>query len=411
MATDKSAIPGIQLPWAGKQVLPEQVEDELTALWHLAADNMRISQNMNVRTSVLNFVICVPDVESAHQVNTLLRDLSSTHIARVILLILDMRSERPTDVTSWVTLRSFSIVSDVMRHHYEQVTLMVSGTAVKGSANIVLSVLKPDLPVYLWWLHELPSDQVILERLISISDRVIVDSTYFSHPEQQVRDLSTILQGIPNSALSDLAWARVTPWRELIAQFFDVADYRPYLLNVNQIEIEHAVIPSSEGEVSSNSIQALLMAAWLKTRLGWKLSYDRSQNVHDSFKGIHSWRMTQRAATQTRPLNVIESTSKTDSITITLQPRVQTELTSGALCLVRLHSMINGHEATFSINRESNDEHVLTSVDIPGTVLPQRTVNIAATHKDGALLHDELEIMGRDHLYEDTLHEVFALLA
>ena len=62
MATDNSATSDIQLSWAGKKVHQEQVEEALTRLWHLAADNMRISQNTNVRTSVLNFVICTRNV-------------------------------------------------------------------------------------------------------------------------------------------------------------------------------------------------------------------------------------------------------------------------------------------------------------------------------------------------------------
>src|SRR5689334_13177816 len=98
MVTDKPAIPGKNLPWAGKRVRPEQIEDELTFLWHLAADNMRISQNMNVRSSVLNLVICALDEQLAYKVSSLLRDMSSTHIARVTLLILDQRDDAATEV-------------------------------------------------------------------------------------------------------------------------------------------------------------------------------------------------------------------------------------------------------------------------------------------------------------------------
>ena len=154
MAMDNSATPGIHLPWAGKKVNQAQVEGELSTLWHLASDNMRISQNMNVRTSVLNFVICAQDIESARKASAVLRDLSSTHIARVTLLILDTRSDAPSEVSTWITLRSFPIISDIMRHHFEQVTVSVSGAAIRYVDNIVQSTLKPDLPVYLWWLND-----------------------------------------------------------------------------------------------------------------------------------------------------------------------------------------------------------------------------------------------------------------
>src|SRR5215469_4294266 len=243
MATNKFAKPSKNLPWAGKTVHPGQVEQELMSLWHLAADNMRISQNMNVRTSVLNFVICAPGIDAARRASTLLREQLSTHIARVTLVILDTDSESPSEVRTWVTLRSFHIISDVMRHPFEQITVTISGDAVHSASSIIQSLLKPDLPVYLWWVGDLPKDVSIFARLIPSSSRVIIDSNDFTSPEERIQTLSEILQNTPDCALSDLNWGRITPWRELIAQFFDVADYRPYLANVNSIEIEHAVIP------------------------------------------------------------------------------------------------------------------------------------------------------------------------
>src|SRR5437588_3394278 len=92
----------IRLPWAGKSVRIEQVEEELAFLWKLSADNMRTGQNINVRTSVLNLVICAPDIESAQRASVVLRDLSSTHIARVALLILD-RSDTTASLSTWIT--------------------------------------------------------------------------------------------------------------------------------------------------------------------------------------------------------------------------------------------------------------------------------------------------------------------
>ena len=143
MATDITTNSSGKLPWAGKSVRPDQVEDALTTLWHLAADNMRISQNMNVRTSVLNFVICALSSDAARQASTLLRDLSSTHIARVILVILDTRSELPNSVSTWITLRSFPIISDVMRHPFEQITVRLSGNAAYSAAQIIQPFFNP----------------------------------------------------------------------------------------------------------------------------------------------------------------------------------------------------------------------------------------------------------------------------
>ena len=415
---DNSANTEIRLPWAGKKVRQEEVENELTSFWHRAADNMRISQNMNVRTSVLNFVICALDIDSAYKASMLLRDLSSTLIARVTLLILDTRSDVPSNVTTWVTLRSFPIISDIMRHHFEQITVMVSGTAVQYAANIVQTLLKPDLPVYLWWLKSPPEDESILQRLIQISSRVVVDSRDFSQPEEQIRVLSELLQDSPDSALSDLNWELITAWRELIAQFFDIAEYRSYLLNADHIEIEYA-IPLQGGAAqtgsaaSTNPIGALLMAAWLKTRLGWQLSENGKQNYRNVESGSYSWEMNTRDITRlsSQPLLLnTQDDEKPGSIHISVQTRVLTESRPGTLCMIRITGEVGGERATFIVERGEDDDHVSTAVEIAGNTKLQRTVNIAAMHKESNLLHRELEIMGRDHLYEETLHEVFALL-
>ena len=93
-----------------------------------------------------------------------------------------------------------------------------------------------------------------------------------------------------------------------------------------------------------------------------------------------------------------------------VRPRKQEHSEPGTICLVRLQSTAQGHEAAFTIERGNNDDIVVTSAELPGSILPPRTVNVAATHKESELLHNELEIMGRDRLYEETIQEVLALL-
>src|SRR2546426_11432659 len=105
-----------RIPWAGKSVNLENVEEELSLLWKISADNMRIGQNIQVRTSILNLVICAPDIESAQRATALLRHLSSTHLARVTVVILDRSADIPASISTWITLRWFSMLSDSMRH-------------------------------------------------------------------------------------------------------------------------------------------------------------------------------------------------------------------------------------------------------------------------------------------------------
>src|SRR6266566_4506256 len=421
MTNDTAYDPGVHLPWAGKTVRMEEIEDVLASLWKISVDNLRTGANVRVRTSILNLVICTPDIETAQQASRILRQLSSTHLARVTILILDRDENAPSAMRAWVTLRCFSMISDLMRHCFEQTTMLSSGSAVRSVANVIQPLLKPDLPVYLWWLGDPPElNDPTFNSLVDISRRMIVDSTSFFNLEQDIRTLASLFQAAPNCALSDLNWGRITPWRQLLIQFFDVPEYRPYLDGIASIEIEHAAAPlatpmrTKRGDVSPNPTQALLLAGWLKARLGWSMIADTTNNYHDTASGTYHWLMELLVNPRTtRSLTPVRSkTTKHGNLaSISIRPQVQSEMRPGSICLVRLVSTLDNTQATFTISREDDPMHVLTSVELSHEMRFTRTVSLAAAHNESELLHDELEILGHDYPFEQTLLEVVGTLA
>ncbi len=420
MTNDTTHDPGIHLPWAGKVVQMNEIEAVLASLWKMSSDNLRTGANLQVRTSVLNLVICAPDIETAQRTSKILRELSSTHLARVTILILDSSEEAPSSLQAWVTLRCFSMISDLMRHCFEQTTILASGSAVRAVANIIQPFLKPDLPVYVWWLGDPPGrDDPTFIGLVDISSRMIVDSTGFFNPEQDIVTLSTLIDTSPECALSDLNWGRITPWRQLISQFFDVPEYRSYLDSVTSIEIEHSVVPlatqtrTALGDVSPNPARALLLAGWLKARLGWSLAEDTSNNTYDTGSGTYSWNMVrlanQRSTRSLTPMRVKPIPGNITSISI--RPRVNAEMRPGSICFVRLVCNMDQKRATFTISLDDEMKLFMTSIELSHEARPRRSVSLAAVNKESDLLYDELEILGHDHHFEQTLHEVTDMLS
>jgi hypothetical protein len=197
-------------------------------------------------------------------------------------------------------------------------------------------------------------------------------------------------------------------------------------MGVNHITIEYtaptytSAEESGQSSVSPTSLGALFLAAWLKNRLGWQLSTEPEDNQRDPASGTYGWYMTQRDMSKvvTQPAaNQVQHQLDTlpgnplNGVQFIVRPREQENSEPGTICLVRLQSTAEGHEAAFTIERGDNDDIVITSAELPGSIHPPRTVNVAATHKESELLRNELEIMGRDHLYEETIQEVIALLA
>jgi glucose-6-phosphate dehydrogenase assembly protein OpcA len=421
MTNDTTHDPGTHLPWAGKTVRLEEIEVVLASLWKMSADNLRVGANVSVRTSILNLVICTPDIETAQRASRILRQLSSSHLARVTILILDSREHALSAFKAWVTLRCFSMISDLMRHCFEQTTILASGTAVRSVANIIQPLLKPDLPVYLLWLGDPPEqDDPTFNSLVDISSRMIVDSTSFFNPEQDICTLSTLFQTAPESALSDLNWGRITPWRQLISQFFDVPEYRSYLAGVTSIEIVHSVAPIATqmrtelGDVSPNPARALLLAGWLKERLSWSLTTDTKDIYRDTTSGTYYWSMLRtinaRATRSLTPTRVKTAPSG-NTASISIRPRVLAEMRPGSICLVRLISKLDNKQATFTISLDDEMKLFMTSVELSYETGSRRSVSLAGVRNESELLHEELEILGHDYHFEQTLKEVAEMLA
>jgi glucose-6-phosphate dehydrogenase assembly protein OpcA len=404
MANKNAGSPLLQFRWAGKQVRIDEVDSKLSALWKLSSDNMRTGANLHVRTSVLNLISCAPDIESAQRASKLLRDLSTTNLARATIVILDRSEGAPDAITSWITLRCFPMISDLMRHCFEQTTILLSGSATRSLNSTLPAVMKAHLPVYLWWIGDTSSaGDAIFHSISEMCQRIMVDSATFFQPEQDLRSLGSYFQKVSTAAISDLNWGRLTAWRQLIAQFFDVPEYLPFLAGIEQIEIEHTVAPlatpglSDDGSVSPNPNGALLLAGWLKARLNMEVETASGQYHHDAASGSFQWSLNLPLARKPTIMQI--------------RPHIQSSLHPGSLYLVRLACNAKNKRMVFTIKRDADSNNVLTSVKSSQQTYPTRVVHLPVWERESDLLRNELEIMGHDELFEHALQESVYLLS
>jgi glucose-6-phosphate dehydrogenase assembly protein OpcA len=129
----------------------------------------------------------------------------------------------------------------------EAVVLRMNGRLALHAESVVLPLLAPDAPVVTWWYGE-PPDLIAHDPLGVLASRRITD----------VRSLPESLAGLRARARdyapgdTDLAWARITPWRGVLAGAWDT------VLG----EATHARVVGGTGSPS-----AALLAAWLGSRL------------------------------------------------------------------------------------------------------------------------------------------------
>ena len=118
----------------------------------------------------------------------------------------------------------------------------------KAPASIVEPLLISDLPVFLRWRGEPPWGAQELEQLVGVTDRLIVDSTEWDDLPYPYRQLAELFD---RTAVSDIAWARTSRWRALLASLWPDDRRR-----------------RDRSACTARAAQALLLAGWLRSRLG-----------------------------------------------------------------------------------------------------------------------------------------------
>ncbi|RVX42245.1 glucose-6-phosphate dehydrogenase assembly protein OpcA [Nonomuraea polychroma] len=131
----------------------------------------------------------------------------------------------------------------------EVVVLRLYGELTQHADSVVSPLLLPDTPVVVWWPGKAP-DAPSKDAIGALAQRRITDARGFA--DGGVTSLVTRAKGYARGD-TDLAWARLTPWRSLLAAAFD----QP------MGKVRKGVVEASTGNPS-----APLLASWLSERLG-----------------------------------------------------------------------------------------------------------------------------------------------
>ncbi|HEX8004016.1 MAG TPA: glucose-6-phosphate dehydrogenase assembly protein OpcA [Mycobacteriales bacterium] len=129
----------------------------------------------------------------------------------------------------------------------ETVVLRLYGSLGEHADSVVLPLLLPDAPVVVWWAGaapDVPADSPLGE----LGSRRVTDAAASPRPLAALRARLTCLA--PGD--TDLAWTRLTPWRTLLAAALD-EPFDP--------------VESASVSAARNNPSAVLLAAWLRTRL------------------------------------------------------------------------------------------------------------------------------------------------
>jgi Glucose-6-phosphate dehydrogenase subunit len=220
--------------WSGEDTTVAEIERALAEL----------REASDLRTSVMTHTAWVPE-QWLEPARATLAGLAERHPSRTIILVPRPGSEDALDAR--VSLECFPLLGEQRQMCSEVIELHLSGRRADAAASIVLPLLLPDLPVFIRWRGTPPFGSDVLDDLVEIVDRFVVDSVEWEEVRDSLRQLGDLFE---RTAVSDIAWARTLLWRAQIARLWpDVAG-------------------AQELSVTGPYSDALLLVGWLRSRLG-----------------------------------------------------------------------------------------------------------------------------------------------
>lgn len=364
----------------GQPVEIGRIDEALRQAWREeAARATAASESLAARTNVLNLIVHGSSTAEIAHVSAAIARLGVQHPSRTILLLAEPR-QAGSALEAWVNTNVQTLPGSDRRLLFEQVTIAARGEAALHLPGVVDPLLLPELPDFLWWLGEPPFSEAGFTRMVDIVDRLIIDSAAFDHIDVGLRELAEMTI-IPNGVgISDFAWDRLRPWRELIAQFFDPPEYAASLGTIEEVIITYE--PPGAGLASSGISEGILALGWACSRLGWLVG----RRPTEEHPGAFRWQLNTSGRT----------------VEVTLRPE---HLDDGIVGLRAITiSAGGGAPGSFRVYREDG-ANLATEVDVPGAPKLDRIMRATEPDENDLLLH-ALKQFGRDRTYDGAL--VFA---
>ena len=221
---------------------PEHILRELADLW--------VSLGSVLRACTLTLVVLEEASDDAAALGETIAALMPEHPARTILVRLSGAGERA--LAERVYAQCWMPFGERRQICCEQIEITASDAALADLPSVVLPLAAPDLPVIVWSrsarLFEMPPFSAIAR----MAAKVVVDSAGFADPKRALRLLAeTAGSGAP---LGDLAWTRLTRWREMLARLFENRNYLAKLARISRVRVVY------NGEFAT---AAWYMGAWI----------------------------------------------------------------------------------------------------------------------------------------------------
>jgi glucose-6-phosphate dehydrogenase assembly protein OpcA len=242
-------------------VKPEKILKDLAKLWvDLGKEDSQKGSAGVLRACAMTLIAAVEQEADAAAVGGTLAELVHQHPSRAIVLRVCPDQESALDAR--VFAQCWMPFGRRQQICCEQIEITASPSRVDDLPKLVLGLMVPDLPVVMWCRSERLARDANFQHLFPLASKIIVDTTHFDESAQTGLDFIRELQS-QNHNVADLAWTRLTRWRESVAHIFDNQHARERLNQIDTVTITHSG-PELQATLPS---RLAYLAAWFKHTL------------------------------------------------------------------------------------------------------------------------------------------------
>jgi len=223
-------------------VNPERVLKDLRDLWQQLAQEQ--SETGVLRACAMTLIVIAEDEADCEHVRQMVGVLMHDHPSRAIVL----QAAEGAGVTARVFAECWMPFGRNQQICSEGIEMTADAADLGEVARLLLPLIVPDLPVVLWCRGPRFFSTRYFDPLFGLAQKIIADSESAPNPRGAIAVLKELRSR--GARIADLAWTRLTGWRQAVANVFDDAP-----LQVSEVKIAYA------GPLST---RILYLAAWME---------------------------------------------------------------------------------------------------------------------------------------------------
>jgi glucose-6-phosphate dehydrogenase assembly protein OpcA len=215
---------------AAAGVNPEKVLRDLRELWAELGRNQESAGGV-LRACAMTLVVLAEDEPDAEGVRRTLGVLMHDHPSRAIVL----RAMEGAPLDARVFAECWMPFGRNQQICSEGIEMSADAANLGDVARLLVPLLAPDLPVVLWCRGPRFFSSRYFDPLFPLADKIIVDSMSAANAKGAIAVLKEMRSR--GRRVADLAWTRLTGWREALAHAFEDCPDKP--MKVREVTIQY----------------------------------------------------------------------------------------------------------------------------------------------------------------------------